>query len=130
VSVDDKQPSVLMGEYVTLPAGVTKTEMYNVIQWRFGEQKTLIAKLIMKTGDVSTYDGPDGIFKGRLQLDYWSGSLTITNTRTEHTGVYEVDLISSNYTIHKTFSVTVRGEYIKSFRVIIHLFRFKSARFC
>jgi len=119
VSVDDKQPSVLMGEYITLPAGVTNTQMYDVIQWKFGDKKSLIAEVNMNTGNVS-YEGPDENFKGRLQLDYWTGSLTITNTKPKDSGEYEVDIISNGkYTIHKTFNVTVRGEYIKSFSVIM-----------
>ncbi|XP_067271501.1 uncharacterized protein [Pseudorasbora parva] len=112
----DKHPSVLVGEFVTLPTGVTDTKTYDVMRWRFEDQKSPIAEVNRMTGNVS-YDGAGEKFKDRLQMDYWTGSLTITSTRNTDSGKYEVDLIkSSKYTIHKSFTVTVRGE-IKSVSV-------------
>ncbi|XP_067271502.1 uncharacterized protein [Pseudorasbora parva] len=104
----DKHPSVLVGEFVTLPTGVTDTKTYDVMRWRFEDQKSPIAEVNRMTGNVS-YDGAGEKFKDRLQMDYWTGSLTITSTRNTDSGKYEVDLIkSSKYTIHKSFTVTVR----------------------
>ncbi|XP_026120023.1 uncharacterized protein LOC113099150 [Carassius auratus] len=54
----------------------------------------------------STCDGPGAIFKDRLKLDKQTGSLTITNIRTEHIGRYSVDIRSITAKL-KTFQVTV-----------------------
>ncbi|CAM4659801.1 unnamed protein product [Leuciscus chuanchicus] len=55
----------------------------------------------------STYeDGPDGRFRDRLKLDDQTGSLTITNTTTEHAGVYQLEISGVKLT-SKTFSVSV-----------------------
>ncbi|KAL0161474.1 hypothetical protein M9458_045199, partial [Cirrhinus mrigala] len=98
-----------MGEFVTLQTGLTDTQKFDVILWKFGPQHSAIAEVNIKTRNVSTFDGPDNQFTDRLQLDYRTGSLTVTNTRTTDSGLYEVDIIkSSSYTIHKTFSVTIR----------------------
>ncbi|KAK7136663.1 hypothetical protein R3I93_016875 [Phoxinus phoxinus] len=41
------------------------------------------------------YDGEDGRFRDRLEVDYETGSLTITHIRSEHAGRYEAELIRS-----------------------------------
>ncbi|XP_056109091.1 uncharacterized protein LOC130086895 [Rhinichthys klamathensis goyatoka] len=108
VSVD-QMPSVLMGEFVTLNTGVFEPKKYDVIRWRFGDQKSSIAEVNRASGNTSKYVA-DGRFRDRLQLDYWTGSLTITHTKPTDSGEYEVDIIaSSRETIHKSFSVTVSG---------------------
>ncbi|KTG04852.1 hypothetical protein cypCar_00045541 [Cyprinus carpio] len=54
---------------------------------------------------ITVYDGPDGRFRDRLKLDDQTGSLTITNSMTEHAGVYELHINS----VIKSFSLTVNG---------------------
>ncbi|KAG1946333.1 hypothetical protein F2P79_013799 [Pimephales promelas] len=99
-----------MGECVTVNTSDFEPNIYDVIRWRFGDQKSPIVEVNRATGDIPKYDNiADGRFRDRLQLDYWTGSLTITHTKPTDSGEYEVDIISnSKYTIHKTFSVTVR----------------------
>uniref|UniRef100_A0A673JU69 Immunoglobulin domain-containing protein n=1 Tax=Sinocyclocheilus rhinocerous TaxID=307959 RepID=A0A673JU69_9TELE len=114
VSADAVKPvSVLEGDSVTLRTGLT--DIHDVIQWRFGQQKSLIAEIDRTAGIFNT-------FRRRLWLDNQTGSLTITNTRTTDDGLYEVEISSSRYTIHHTqsFSVTVSGE---SINVILNIFR-------
>lgn len=108
--------SVLVGEFVTLQTGLTDTQNYDVIQWKFGPQHSTIAKVNIKDRKVS-YEGPVKTFKDRLQLDYQTGSLTITSMRTEDSGLYEVDIKGSSYTIHKTYNVTISGK-VESLLVI------------
>ncbi|XP_016112522.1 uncharacterized protein [Sinocyclocheilus grahami] len=101
--------SVIERDSVTLHT-VTKIQRYDMIQWRF--QNSPIAEINREAGIFNTSDGADGRFKHKLQLDCLSGSLTVNNIGTKHSGLYEVDIRSSKHTIHKTFSVTVSGEWI------------------
>ncbi|XP_016372076.1 uncharacterized protein LOC107711585 [Sinocyclocheilus rhinocerous] len=106
--------SVLVGEFVTLQTGLTDTQNYDVLRWKFGPQHSTIAEVNIKDGTVSTFDKT---FTDRLQLDYRTGSLTITNTRTKDSGLYEINIIkSSSYTIQKSYNVTISGE-VKSLSV-------------
>uniref|UniRef100_A0A8C2G7T9 Immunoglobulin domain-containing protein n=1 Tax=Cyprinus carpio TaxID=7962 RepID=A0A8C2G7T9_CYPCA len=107
-----KSVSVLEGDSVTLYTD--PTYKHNVVQWRYGQQKSPVAEINRVAGIFNTSDGPEGRFRGRLELDHQTGSLTITNIRTTDSGLYEVEIssTSSRYTIHHTqsFSVTVRVE--------------------
>ncbi|KAL1252060.1 hypothetical protein QQF64_019856, partial [Cirrhinus molitorella] len=97
--------SVKEGDSVTLQINVTEIQKDDDIQWRFGTNGALIAQTNGVTKKI--LDGPDGRFKDRLKLDHQTGSLTITNTRTTDSGLYEVEIsLSSSETKHK-FSVTV-----------------------
>jgi len=101
--------SVMEGDSVTLHTD-TQIREDDYIMWTFGAEKALIAKLNKKKQIFSTYDDvPDGRFRGRLKLDDQTGSLTITNTTTEHTGVYTLEIRGLKLT-SKTFSVSVYGE--------------------
>ncbi|XP_016111434.1 uncharacterized protein [Sinocyclocheilus grahami] len=91
------------GDPVTLHTDANKIQTYLLIQWMFGN--TRIAELGKLTQTNSTYDGPDGRFRGRLQLDQ-TGSLTITNTRTTDSGLYKVTVFSSE-TSYMSFNVMV-----------------------
>jgi len=106
-----KTVSLMVGDSVTLHTGVPEPQRYDVIQWRFGHQNSLIAEINRKTRQSFASKTDEG-FKDRLQLDYWTGSLTIRNITTKHSGDYEFDISARMHTIHKSFTVTVRGEYI------------------
>ncbi|CAM4661390.1 unnamed protein product [Leuciscus chuanchicus] len=96
--------SVIEGDSVTLKARLTKMKDDDVIQWRFGDENTLIAEINVTADRITVYDDVlDGRFRDRLKLDDQTGSLTITNTRTEHDGVY-LGLINS---VRKRFSLIV-----------------------
>ncbi|XP_077081529.1 uncharacterized protein LOC143735284 [Siphateles boraxobius] len=93
------------GDSVTLNTDVTEIhEEYNNILWKYAE-KYIIAELSRSYG-FFTFNVPDGRFRDRLKPDDQTGSLIITNTTTEHTGVYEV-LIGGTKLTSKTFSVSV-----------------------
>uniref|UniRef100_A0A671R1A9 Ig-like domain-containing protein n=1 Tax=Sinocyclocheilus anshuiensis TaxID=1608454 RepID=A0A671R1A9_9TELE len=76
------------------------------ILWKFGAEKTLIAKISREAKIFSTFDGPDGRFRDRLKLDNQTGSLTITNTTTQHAGLYEVQRSGAKL-LSKLFSASV-----------------------
>ncbi|XP_067272612.1 CD48 antigen-like [Pseudorasbora parva] len=108
VKADEAQSvSVTEGDPVTLNSDVQAQTNY-LILWVFGPQETLIAEIIkreqMSTEYISVSN--DGIFRDRLQLDSQTGSLTIRNIRSEHTGLYNLTVIISGKTSVKKFNVT------------------------
>ncbi|XP_016085893.1 uncharacterized protein [Sinocyclocheilus grahami] len=81
------------GDSVTLNSGLTEIMDDDLIQWKFGPVNTVIAEIIKRADSMTVYDDVlDGRFRDRLKLDKQTGSLTITNTRTIHTGHYEVEI--------------------------------------
>ncbi|XP_059426009.1 natural killer cell receptor 2B4-like [Carassius carassius] len=99
-----KSVSVLEGDSVTLESGFTEMMDDDVILWRFGSENTLIVEISVMEERFTVHDNElGGRFRDRLKLDYQTGSLTITNTRTEHTGLYK---LQSNSVI-KNFTLTV-----------------------
>ncbi|XP_059426055.1 SLAM family member 9-like [Carassius carassius] len=103
-TVTVKSVSVTKGNSVTLDSGLTEMMDDDLILWRFGYNKTLIAEISVMEDSITVYDDvPDERFRDRLKLDYQTGSLTITNTRTEHTGDYQ---LQSN-SVRKRFNLTV-----------------------
>jgi len=102
--------SVTEGESVTLNTDLTEIHEHDEILWKYGAENSLIAKINKISEIFSTYDDvPDGRFRDRLKLDDQTGSLIITNTTTEHTGVYTLEITGAKLTL-KTFSVSVYGE--------------------
>ncbi|XDV24096.1 hypothetical protein PO909_028362, partial [Leuciscus waleckii] len=92
------------GDSVTLNTGVTEMMDDDLILWRFGNENTLIVKINVQDDSMTVYDDVlDGRFRDRLKLDDQTGSLTITNTRTEHAGVYQLQTNS----VRKSFNLTV-----------------------
>ncbi|XP_039538633.1 SLAM family member 5-like [Pimephales promelas] len=100
-----KSVSVMEGDSVSLNSGLTEIQNGDDIIWRFGPNRSLIA--ITDGVNNMIYDVPNGRFRDRLKLDNKTGSLTIMNITTDHTGVYEVKIsgISSSSTYR--FTVTV-----------------------
>ncbi|XP_077081608.1 SLAM family member 5-like [Siphateles boraxobius] len=101
----DELKSVKEGDSVTLNSSLTEIQKDEEILWTFGTNGILIAK----TNGVNNtiYDVADGRFRDRLKLDNKTGSLIIVNIRTEHAGVYEVEISDiSSQTKHR-FNVTV-----------------------
>ncbi|CAM4660564.1 unnamed protein product [Leuciscus chuanchicus] len=94
------------GDSVSLNTDLTEIHEDDDILWKYGAENSLIAQ-IRAAGIFSTYDDvPDGRFRDRLKLDDQTGSLTITNTTTEHTGDYKLEINGAKLT-SKTFSVSV-----------------------
>ncbi len=100
--------SVIEGDSVSLQTH-TEIQTDDEIAWIFGPLGTRIAEIIKDTGRFSTYEGPDGRFRDRLKLDRQTGSLTITNTRTTDSGLYQI-FISGSRKITYRLGVTGSGE--------------------
>nr|XP_055072994.1 uncharacterized protein LOC129452956 [Misgurnus anguillicaudatus] len=116
-----KSVSVMEGDSVTLHTDDPDMQKYDVIRWRFQHKNSPIAEINRTAGIFSTYDNVlDGRFKDKLQLNIQTGSLDIRNIRTKHSGLYQVDIIStsSNYTIHQSFNVTL-SDKVKPVSVIV-----------
>ncbi len=107
VDADKVSVSVMVGDSVTLNTDVTEVPNDTKIIWRFGDE--IIARMNEADGKHSIYYGLVAIFRDRLKLDKQTGSLTITNIRTEHIGHYSVDIKSEDAKL-KTFRVIVHGE--------------------
>ncbi|XP_077093879.1 uncharacterized protein LOC143746042 [Siphateles boraxobius] len=80
------------------------------MMWMYGAQNDIIAKLNGKSQTSSFNDVDDGRFEDRLQLDNQTGSLSIRDIRTKHSGDYQLKIISTE-TSSKTFSVTVHNVF-------------------
>ncbi|XP_077082119.1 uncharacterized protein LOC143735763 [Siphateles boraxobius] len=107
--------SVIEGDSVSLNSDLTEMKDDDVIQWRFGDENTLIAEINVTADRITVYyDVLDGKFRDRLKLDNQTGSLTITNTTTEHTGVYVLQINSEI----KIFILAVIDE-VKSVSVMV-----------
>ncbi|XP_016107371.1 uncharacterized protein [Sinocyclocheilus grahami] len=103
--------SVKEGESVTLDPGVVKTTNY-LMKWLFNDVH--IAEI---NGDLSFICTDvqclyaDERFRDRLKLNHMTGSLTITNTRSEDTGLYYLLIITIRFSIRRSFIVDVTGVY-------------------
>ncbi|XP_050958122.1 uncharacterized protein LOC127159288 isoform X2 [Labeo rohita] len=84
--------SVTEGDSVTLQTDITKKE-HDKMLWYFDD--TRIALINGHPNTSCLYDGEGGRFRDRLMVDYDTGSLTITNIRSEHAGRYEAEIIRS-----------------------------------
>uniref|UniRef100_A0A8C1X5X5 Immunoglobulin domain-containing protein n=3 Tax=Cyprinus carpio TaxID=7962 RepID=A0A8C1X5X5_CYPCA len=84
-----KSVSVSEGDPVTLciDAEIHKDAL---MLWRFGDQGILLARIDTESSDVSLNDADDR-FRGLLQLNQ-NGSLTIKKSRSEHAGLYELQI--------------------------------------
>ncbi|KAI7790977.1 hypothetical protein IRJ41_006156 [Triplophysa rosa] len=106
-SVFGESVSVLEGNPVCLHTNVTDMQKVYLI-WSY--RSSIIAKLDAATQEISLYDVDEGIFEDRLQLDNRTGSLTINDIRTKHSGLYQLKIIS-HQTLTKTFSLTVQDVF-------------------
>ncbi|XP_039547162.1 SLAM family member 5-like isoform X2 [Pimephales promelas] len=100
-----KSVSVIEGDSVSLNTDV-QVQIGDLILWTFGPQNTKMAEIIRREQMNYIFVSNDGIFRDRLQMDNQTGSLIIRNIRSEHTGLYELTVISSRKTL-KRFNVTV-----------------------
>uniref|UniRef100_A0A8C2C225 Ig-like domain-containing protein n=1 Tax=Cyprinus carpio TaxID=7962 RepID=A0A8C2C225_CYPCA len=97
-----KSVSVMEGDSVTLKPNDADIMGENLIMWRFGQNNSLIVKINRNDNKRQFFDER---FRDRLKLDQ-TGSLTITNTRTTDSGLYQA-LGTSKITPLSIFNITV-----------------------
>ncbi len=96
------------GDSFTLNSGLTELMDDDLILWLTLSESTLIAEINKRGDSMTVYDDVlDGRFRDRLKLNKKTGSLTITNTTTEHSGFYFMKINC----IWKIFFFTVYGEF-------------------
>ncbi len=106
----DETMSVMEGDSVTLHTDLTEIQNDDTILWMFGPKGLVISQITRKNDFTSFFVTDEAEFRGRLQLDQKTVSLTIRNSRIRHSGLYKLT-ISREQTTTKIFSVTVFGEY-------------------
>ncbi|XP_051977462.1 SLAM family member 5-like [Xyrauchen texanus] len=101
--------SVMEGDSVTLHTDLTQIQDDDFIDWWFeSESEHIHIATIMRMFGVSTSDDVlGGRFRGRLHLNNQTGDLTITDITTEHTGLYQLNIITGYELTRNYFSVTV-----------------------
>ncbi|XP_043078847.1 uncharacterized protein LOC122327498 isoform X2 [Puntigrus tetrazona] len=98
--------SVTEGDSVTLQSDLSEILNDDTILWMFGRKDALISQ-IRREDDLTSFLVTDDVgFRGRLQVDQNTGSLTIRNTRIRHSGQYKLSISREKTTI-KIFYVTV-----------------------
>ncbi|KAA0712037.1 hypothetical protein E1301_Tti012772 [Triplophysa tibetana] len=105
VSVTEGDPAYLMMEDVD-------TQRYDLIVWRFGDEGILIVKGDRE--DNKTTFSYDEIYEDRLELNYQTGSLTITDARITDTGLYKVKISGDRRAEYLRFILTVSASGISS----------------
>ncbi|XP_026053242.1 uncharacterized protein LOC113039552 isoform X3 [Carassius auratus] len=103
----DFRVSVNEGQSVTLSTS-GETNQQEDIKWYFNDIRIaeISEDLSDYCTDVECNEGTER-FRDRLKLDHQTGSLTITDTRTTDSGLYELKIIRSSSIKEKTFNVTV-----------------------
>uniref|UniRef100_A0A8C2L3Y8 Immunoglobulin domain-containing protein n=1 Tax=Cyprinus carpio TaxID=7962 RepID=A0A8C2L3Y8_CYPCA len=103
-----KRKSVKEGESVTLDPGVVKNPNY-LMRWYFND--ICIAVVNGNQSKIYTDDQCDERLRDRLKLNNQTGSLNITNITNTDSGDYKLKISSSRFSIMRSFTVTVSGEY-------------------
>uniref|UniRef100_A0A8C1H8H8 Ig-like domain-containing protein n=1 Tax=Cyprinus carpio carpio TaxID=630221 RepID=A0A8C1H8H8_CYPCA len=102
----DETVSVMEGDSVTLHTNLTEVLNDDTILWLFGRKDSIISQITRKQDLTSFFVTDDARFRGRLQVDQKTGTLTIRKTRIKHSGQYKLT-VSRKQTTTKIFNVTV-----------------------
>ncbi|XP_043078830.1 natural killer cell receptor 2B4-like isoform X2 [Puntigrus tetrazona] len=99
-----KSVSVTEGDSVTLQTDA-EIKKDDLILWRFGAEDSPLAEVNRSAQIISASESTKG-FEDRLHLDPRTGSLTVRNIRTDHSGIFKAQIIR-NKMIRKVFNVSV-----------------------
>ncbi|XP_051978165.1 uncharacterized protein LOC127639893 isoform X1 [Xyrauchen texanus] len=106
VTHGEKTVLAMEGDSVTLHTDGIEIQRGNLILWIF--EDTRLAQMILETSKPVLYNGEDKKFRGSLHMDEQTGSLTMTNVTTEHSGFYELE-IHGTKVFSKKFNVSVQA---------------------
>ncbi|XP_056614406.1 uncharacterized protein LOC130429710 isoform X5 [Triplophysa dalaica] len=95
------------GDSVTLHTNLTHIQTDVQILWTF-KLNTRLAEIIKREQMNIFFVSEDVIFRDHLQMNNQTGSLTITNIKTEHTGLYQLQIISDKIS-YTSFTVIVHA---------------------
>ncbi len=110
--------SVKEGDSVSLNPNITQIQKISKIEWTFGDEGPIIAAIIK---NEITLKNVSEIFKDRLTLDNQTGSLTINNMKTKHSGLYKVHIEhKDDGPSSKKFSVKVFSKLFSSLCYLIN----------
>lgn len=91
-----EENSVIEGDSITLYNMYDDIYRLFMIKWKFGAEESLIVEFYTDEKRILIHDDVlDGRFRGRLEVNDGTGSLTIKNTRTEDSGLYQMITTSS-----------------------------------
>uniref|UniRef100_A0A672MEB9 Ig-like domain-containing protein n=1 Tax=Sinocyclocheilus grahami TaxID=75366 RepID=A0A672MEB9_SINGR len=93
------------GDSITLNTNV-KVQIEDQILWTFVPQSMQIAEIIKRDQLYFVFVNNDGRFRDKLHMDNQTGSLTIRNIRSEHSGLYQLQISNSKILV-KRFNVTL-----------------------
>ncbi|XP_073793389.1 pregnancy-specific glycoprotein 22 isoform X2 [Danio rerio] len=102
--------SVTEGDAVMLKVN-SEINKKDQIQWLY-EENTFIPEIKKGNKEIFPNDTTDGRFQDRLTLDDKTGSLTIKNTRPEHSGFYTLKINSGKGSSDTRFIVIVKASMI------------------
>lgn len=86
---------------------ITKLQKDDEIVWKFGS----VVIATVKANNPLLSDTDDARFKDKLQINDQTGDLSIRNTRTSLSGLYEVKITNITNTTYRRFKVTVLGKH-------------------
>nr|XP_021325226.1 uncharacterized protein LOC101883645 isoform X2 [Danio rerio] len=101
-----------VGDSATLQTGVTELKNDARILWKFSDTYIFIAELSGATNHHKLYDGPDGRFRDRLQINQRTGDLTIGNISRAHSDIYTLEITSGKNITCRRFMVVVHDKTI------------------
>ncbi|XP_048013260.1 uncharacterized protein LOC125246329 isoform X2 [Megalobrama amblycephala] len=109
VTVSEQQvnKSVLKGRSVTLDY-YTEIQKDDKINWMFGTEEKLIAEMTGENRENPQWS--DDEFRDQMKLDPQTGSLIIQQTRPEHSGLYKLEINTSDYSTFRLFSLIACDE--------------------
>ncbi|XP_018973491.1 uncharacterized protein si:dkey-182g1.2 isoform X3 [Cyprinus carpio] len=95
---------LMEGDSVILDTNcITKLQKDDEIVWKFGS----VVIATVKANNPLLSDTDDARFKDKLQINAQTGDLSIRNTRTSLSGLYEVKITNITNTTYRRFKVTV-----------------------